>query len=150
VKEQLSSIFITALQALGPVIAALLGLVALKLHALIDTRVKNEKVQGILDRLDDAALTVVQEVEQTVVSKLDPNKPLPDNGKAAKDAAIASLKTHLGQKGVDEAKKILGVGDSALEQILVSYIESKVHLVNQATSLTLVSGEAVKPIGGAA
>lgn len=151
-KEQLGSIGITALQVLAPVFLALLGLLAKKAHDLIAAKVKNETVKGILDRLDDTALTVVQEVEQTVVSKLDPTKPLPDNGAAAKAAAIASLKTHLGQKGLDEIKTVLGVGDSALEQIIVSYIESKVHVVNNSQPLQMAVGtlaQPAAPAGGA-
>ena len=132
--SQLQSILVTCLIGLATaVFGPLLALVTKKLHDLIDAKVKNEKVRGILDRLDDTAATVVQSVEQQVVSKLDPTKPLADNGKAARDAAIAELKTHLGQKGLDEAKTILGIStDNALDQIIVSYIESHVLQVNQA------------------
>lgn len=145
-KAQLGSLAITAVQALAPVLMALVGLLALKLHQYIAAKVKNTMVQGILTRLNDTAMTVVQEVEQTVVSKLDPTKPLADNGKAAKDAAVASLKTHLGQKGLDEVKQVLGIGDTDLEKVIVSIIESKVHVVNQQQGKPLAQLAAV---GGA-
>jgi len=135
-KDQLSSLGVSALQILAPVFLALLGVLAAKIHSLIAAKVKNEKVKGILDRLDDAALTVVQSVEQSVIPKLDPTKTAAENGAVAKAAAIAELKTHLGEKGIAEAKQVLGVGDSALEQIISSYIESKVHEVSSAANPT--------------
>jgi hypothetical protein len=133
-KEQLASIGITALQVLSPVFIALLGLVAKKLHDLIAARVRNEKLNGILTRLNDTAWTVVTEVEQTIVSKLDPKNPAVGLA-AAKAAALANLKTHLGRRGLDELKRILGIADTDLETVLVSYIESKVHAVNQMRPL---------------
>lgn len=109
-----------------------------KLHDLIDARIKNERLRGILDRLSDVAMTAVMSVEQTIVSTLDPTKPLGDNAKKARDAALDEMKTHLGQKGLDEAKTVLGIAsDDAVDKLLISYIESKVHLVNQAAPTTI-------------
>jgi hypothetical protein len=145
-KAQLASIGVTALQMLSPVLVALMALATKKLHTWIDSKIKNEQVRGILDRLDDTAMTVVQEVEQTVVSKLDPSQPLGTNAVNAKNAAIASLKTHLGQKGLDEAKQVLGIGDSDLEKVIVSFIEAKVHVVNQAQGKPLAAALQLPPI----
>jgi hypothetical protein len=131
-KSQLGTIALDAIIAIAPVVMALLGLLATQLSRYVNAKVTNTKLAGILTRLDSLALTVVQEVEQTIVSKLDPTKPLADNGQTALAAAITSLKTHLGQKGLDEVKGVLGIGDSDLDKVLVSYVESKVHVVNQA------------------
>jgi hypothetical protein len=124
---EIQSLIVTVVLAVvGAVFAPLLAMLVKELHALFAAKVKNERLRGVLDRLDDAAGVVVASVEQTVVSKLDPKQPLGANGRAARDAAIAELKTHLGARGIDEAKEVLGIGDSDLEKILVSYIESKV------------------------
>lgn len=136
-RQQIDSIALTALLGLAPLLLVLLGSLATRLHALINAKVKNTTLSGILNRLDDAALVAVQSVEQTVVSKLDPSKPLGDNAAAAKAAAITELKTHLGQKGLDEIKSVLGIDDTSLDQVLVSYIESKVHVVNQGQQVVV-------------
>ena len=142
-KEQLGSLGIMALKVLAPIFLALLGLLAAKLHDYIVAKVKNEKLQGLLSRLEQAALTAVTEVEQAVVSKLDPNIPLGENAKVAKDAALASLKTHMGPTGLNELKAILGVDDKAVDQILSSHIESKVHFVGEAEDHKLLKAEYV-------
>jgi hypothetical protein len=125
-KEQLSAIAITAVQVLSPLVIALLGILAKKLVDLIDARVKNESVKGILDRLDQTALAVVTEVQQTVVDNLDPNAPK-DSLVKARDAALANLKTLLGPKGLEDIKKVLGFGDDSLDKILLMFIEKQVH-----------------------
>jgi hypothetical protein len=131
--EQLSALAITAVQVLSPVIIALLGLLAKKLIDLINARVKNETAQGILDRLDQTALAVVTQIQQTVVDDLDPNAPKESLIKA-RDAALANLKTLLGQKGIDDIKKVLGVSNDSLDQILVMFIEKRVHDLKQKTA----------------
>lgn len=144
-RQQLDTLAITAVQLLAPLLVALLGMLALRLRAYVNAKVKNTTLQGILGRLDDAALLAVQEVEQTVVKRLDPTKPFADNAAAAKAAALDSLKTHLGQKGLDEAKGVLGLGQADLEKLLAGYVESKVHVVNQAQQMIVQQ----QPVGGA-
>jgi hypothetical protein len=132
-KEQLSALAITAVQVLSPVVIALLGLLAKKLIDLINARVKNEAVQGILDRLDQTALAVVTQIQQTVVDNLDPSAPKESLIKA-RDAALANLKTLLGQKGLDDIKNVLGLGDDSLDKILVMFIEKRVHDLKQKSA----------------
>lgn len=131
-KQALASLGIQAVQALSPIFLVLLGLLTKKIHDLIAAKVKNEKVAGILHRLDDAASTAVAETEQTVISKLDPNKPLGDNAATAKQAAMDSLKTHLGAQGIAELKTILGLDDAGAEKVMSSRVEAKVHAINHA------------------
>lgn len=142
---QVQSLIITLIITVVPLILTpLLAFIGIKLHTLIDTKVKNEKLKGILDRLNDTAFTVVQSIEQTVVSKLDPTKPLADDGKAVLAAALAELKTHLGQKGLDEMKTVLGYpSDMSIDKILTSYLEAHVHAVNQAQDKQLIASEMV-------
>ncbi len=103
---------------------------------------KNAKVQGMLVRLDDAATTAVNDLEQSAVKALKAASP---DGKltqataaAVKDAALESLKAHLGPKGVEELKRILGVSD--VTAVLSSRVEAAVA----------VAGRASPPAGGAA
>lgn len=129
-KEQLASAMTSIVQVMLPVLLGLLGWVGVKVHAWLTTNVKNEKLRGILDRLYEAAATVVKEVEQAVVSKLDPNVSPAQNAETARQAALTSLKTHLGPTGLAELKAILGLEDVPLEQLLLSYIEAAVKTMN--------------------
>ena len=125
-KAQLISIATTALIALSPVLLALTALCAQKLHNLIAAKVHSERVAGILFRLEDASRIAVSSVEQSIISKLDPSKSLGENAQAAKIAALNEMKSHLGPKGIDEIKTVLGIGQLDLDQVLSSHIEAKV------------------------
>lgn len=130
-KEQLASLGVSVLQALSPALLALLGWIGVKIAALIQAKVKNVTMQGILTRLDDTVLASVKEVEQTFVSNLKDGKP--DDFAKAKQMALDSIKSHMGTKGMGELKTVLGLDDpAALEKFIVTMLESKVHDVSQA------------------
>ena len=137
-KEQLSSLGVTAIQVLSPVLIALLGLLAKQLLDLINARIKNESIKGILDRLDQTSLTVVTEVQQTFVDNLDPNAPK-ESYQKARDSALASLKTLIGPKGLTDIKQVLGIDDDSLQKVLITYIESKVHELKANTPVVVAA-----------
>ena len=115
-----------------PLIGLFVAWASAKLPALINARVKNESVAGVLDRLSALAFTVVTEVQQTVVSGLG-DKATVDELKKARDQAIATLKTHLGEKGIKELMDVLGIKTpDAVEKLLITYIESAVHNLKTA------------------
>jgi hypothetical protein len=148
-KEQLMSIAITGLQVLSPVILALLGLFAKKLLQLIDARVRNETMRGILERLDQTALAVVSEVQQTVVDHLDAKAPK-DSLLQARNAALLNLRALLGTKGLDEMKRILGLSEQDVEKLLITQIESKVHLLKTKSPVRVVKLQSAMQAGSAA
>lgn len=92
----------------------------------IQAHAKNAQVEGILDRLRDTVATVVAETEQTFVKQLGEGGLSKENAAKALDAALASLKTHLGPKGIKELETIFP--PSELEKILISFIEAQVHM----------------------
>lgn len=121
-----------------PIVGLFVAWASAKLPALISTRVKNESVAGVLERLTQLAFTVVTEVQQTVVSGLG-NKANTESLKAARDQAITTLKGHLGPKGVKELMTVLGMKTSeAFEKLLVTYIESAVHNLKVSKSATMI------------
>lgn len=124
--NQLVSIIMLVVLSL---VSTALGALAKKAHEWLATKVKNEKVRGVLDRLDDAAVKVVQAVEQSVVKSLDQTKSPGANAEAAKTAAMTSLKTQLGgDAGAEELRTVLGLNDAkAVEDMLSTAIESAVH-----------------------
>jgi hypothetical protein len=128
VQHFITTILLTGLQdVVLPVVTAALGWASLKVPAWITAHVKNTKIAGILTRLEQLAFVVAQECEQTIVSKLGPN-PTVEQLKAARDAALATLKSHLGAQGLQEIETVLGLqDDSAVVNLLISFIESSVH-----------------------
>ncbi len=121
----------------GVVIPAL-GVVALwaaaRVPGWIATHVSNKRIAGVIDRLAQLAFTVVQEVQQTVVSKLKASgdAAAPEQLAAARDQAIATLKSHLGAKGLLEIKQAMQLtDDTAVEKLITSFIESAVLMLKQ-------------------
>lgn len=115
-----------------------LGLVmlyaSLRLPAWIKSKVTNQQIAGIIDRVAQLAFVVVQEIQQTVVASLKANetKPSEEQLLAARDKAIATLKSHLGSKGLIEIKDALKLtDDTAVEKLLTSFIESAVLMLKQ-------------------
>lgn len=120
------------------VIIPALGMIAVYLAARapkwIAAHVGNKRVAGIIDRLANLAFTVVNEVQQTVIERLRSEETsVPrDQLIAARDQAIATLKSHLGSKGLQEIKDAMQLSDdSAVERLLTSFIESAVLMLKQ-------------------
>lgn len=122
-----------------PLVGLFVAWASMMLPAWIKAKVKNESVAGVLERLTSLAFTVVQEIQQTVVSGLG-DKATVEELKAARDRAIETLKAHLGPKGLKELMTVLGLADSAaVEKLLITFIESAVHnLPKMMTAGTLI------------
>lgn len=111
---------------LGPAFVVFVTYAAAHLGAWIRSKMHNEVVVGVLDRLAQLAINVVREVQQTVVSSL-PDKADKAALLAARDQALETLKSHLGEKGLRELMTVLGLkDDDAVVKLLISYIESSV------------------------
>ncbi len=111
---------------LAPAFVAFLTWGAAHFGAWIRSKVRNDTVAGVLDRLSQLAFNVVQEVQQTVVSSL-PDKANKAALLVARDQALATLRSHLGEKGLRELMIVLGLkDDDAVVKLLLSYIESSV------------------------
>lgn len=144
--NELSSFGVQALQALSPLLLALISWGALKLANLIQAKVKNEKIQGMLLRLDYAAEASVKEIQQTFISNLDPSKPK-ESMMQAKEMALQSLKNFMGPKGLAELAVILGLKQTSaeFENVLATKIESKVLDLKAAGGLKPKSKPGRKP-----
>lgn len=128
----------------APALLALLTWAAAHFGAWIRAKVRNETASGVLDRLAQLAFNVVQEIQQTIVSTL------PDNANAAallaaRNQALSTLKSHLGEKGLRELMTVLGLkDDDAVVKLLLSYIESSVFTL-KASSSTSFSTAVLQP-----
>lgn len=125
-----------ALTDMAPVILALFGYLGMVLMHTIQARVKNEYARGLLLRLDEGALTAVQSVEQTVVSKLTEGAgPLdPVQQKAALEAAKDQLRKYMGQNGIQELGKVLGITPAEVENVLTTHVESAVSVMPNSSA----------------
>ena len=120
-----------ALQALSPLVLAALSWLSLRVAALINAKVKNERLHGILSRLDDAVFSAVREVEQVYVSMI---KTASEDGaltkeerRQAKDAALHAARTYLGPRGLAELCKALGMGEDDVDRVISTRVESAVY-----------------------
>lgn len=126
-----------------PLVGLFVTWASMKLPALVHAKVKNQSIAGVLERLSTLAFNVVTEVEQTVVSKLG-DKADAAALTAARDQAVATLKSHLGDKGLKEIETVLGLdGQSAVDKLIITFIESAVH--NLPAKTTAVAEVPVTP-----
>ncbi len=110
-----------------PIIGLAITAASLWLPSWIKSKVKNESVAGVLERLTTLAFSVVTEIQQTIVSGLG-DKATKEELLAARNLAIATLKAHLGEKGLKELMAVLGLADAAaVDKLLITFIESAVH-----------------------
>lgn len=120
------------LAALAPLLLAVIAYGAKKLADLINAKVQSEALRNILVRTDTVVFTAVKELAQTTV---DAARNATVNGKvpsevaaAAKDAALAKVKSYLGQPGLDALMQILGLKDApTVDAYLSSKIEAAVR-----------------------
>ena len=130
-------------EVLSPVLVAGLSWLSVKAAQLISAKVKNEYLRGVLVRIDDAVLVAVREVEQVTVDALkeanaDGQLTAEERAKV-KQAALDTVKSHLGLKGLAELAKVLGLEGGAIEKLLSSRVEAAVHDLRQ-----------VRPVNGVA
>jgi len=109
-----------------PLVGLFVAWASMMLPAWIKAKVKNESVAGVLERLSTLAFSVVTEIQQTIVSGLG-DQATTEELQKARDQAIATLKSHLGAKGMKELMTVLGLADAAVNKLLVTFIESAVH-----------------------
>lgn len=120
-----------AIQGLAPVLLAILSWLGVMASKWIQEKVKNETASGILLRLDDAVLTVVRELQQTMVDDL---KAASSDGKLTKEErdeiktkALGNLKSYYGTKGLKILAQVLGLSIGAeFDKFLSSKLEAKV------------------------
>jgi hypothetical protein len=89
--------------------------------------VTNESAKGILDRLTTFVLTVVSELNQTVVADLKTTGTW-NKAEAArvKQMALSKVMSYIGPEGVKVALEILGIDNARLQELISSFIESQV------------------------
>lgn len=128
--ELLSTTGMQVLIALLPIFVGFLTVLMWMLVRYIQSKTKNQLVKDALGRLGEVVEVAVKDVQQSFVSKLDTKDP--ESLKKAKDAALENIKSHYGEKGINELKKIFGWED--VNKALSSHIEAGVHNIKASGS----------------
>lgn len=110
------------LTALSPVIVALLGWLAVKVTALINAKIKNEYLRGVLTRLSGEVFDTVRAVEQIASSRTL-------TGPEKKAQVLALLKEHYGVHGLKDLARVLGVTVDGLDGYLSTKVEAAVSVM---------------------
>lgn len=116
------------LEILMPVLALLATWATAETARFVRRRVKNDTVQGMLIRLNDAVAVAVGEVGQTVVPEL--KRAAADGRLTEAEAvmlrgmAVDRVKKILSERGVSEAQKVLQIED--FEDWITARIEAAV------------------------
>jgi hypothetical protein len=124
----LNTILLIVLIAAGTLIPLVLAWVSPKFREWIKAKIANEKVEGILLRLEGFVEKVVVELDQTIVDQLKKDgKWNAEEAAKVKALALEKVKSYLGEAGVKEAMAILGLTSPLLEQLLITLIEAAVR-----------------------
>jgi hypothetical protein len=137
---KLADLLLMAAQVLSPLLVAALAWAAAKAAELIRSKVTSEYLRGTLVRLDDAVLTAVKEMQQTLVAEIkaaSADGKIDDAEKARiKAAALSNVKSYLGAKGLRVLAEVLGLSDGTVDHFLGSRIEAAVHDLRLAERAT--------------
>lgn len=97
---------------------------------LIQAKVKNERLRAALLRLEDAVVTAVKDVEQTLVVEY---RALARDGKLSredrrrlKETAVRKVKTFLGSAGLKELGNVLDVWEMSVEDLIGAKVEATI------------------------
>lgn len=101
-----------------PVVGAAASWLFVQLGGLISSKVKDQRVQTVLLRLDDAVLTAIRYVEQTM-------QGAPSGAKLS--AATSAVKSYLGTNGVRDLAHAFRLDESAAGKLIIDRIEAAVH-----------------------
>ncbi len=129
-------------QFLSPLVLGAVTWLAARLAQYINARVKNEYLRGVLVRLDDTVASVVREIQQLSVDAL---KGSSSDGKvpvgareALRNAAMVTIRSHLGTRGLADLARVLGLDNDAVNRFIGTKVEAAVH--DLRTQQRLVNG----------
>jgi len=149
-----TEIGIQVFKVLSPVLIAVVTWVAANLAKLLEARVKNEYLRGVLVRLDDTVVSVVREVNQVTVEAIKSasiDGRLPAGARdTIKNAAVNAIKAHLGSQGLEDLARVLGLDSPAVDRLIGTRIEATVHTLKaQASNSNSTSSAGVEVPGDA-
>lgn len=123
------------LQVAGTAALSLFSWASARFGIWLKERAKQDTVTGILARLMDIIMTVVAELEQTLVpafkARVADNKLTDKEIKELRDIAVAKVKERLGLDGWQKTLSTLMLTPDALASFIVGKIEASVFAMRQ-------------------
>ena len=109
-------------------------------------RTKSEHVTRVLQLLDNVVLAATRQVQQVLVDKLKAasldGRISAEQGADAKQAAVASVRSQLGPRGVADIAKTLGLEAGDIDGMLGARIEAAVHRLKTSSRVHTDQGTA--------
>jgi len=127
-----AELFRAALEALAPLLVALVSWAAWQGSRLISTKIDSERARVVLERLNHAAFSVVASLQQSVVDGLkaaaEDGKLTPEEIAEIKERALDEVIRHLGgEKGAAKHAASLGLEMEDFEHVIETRIEAEVQ-----------------------
>lgn len=128
--------WLNAAIAFIPVLVAVLtGLIGVGI-SFLKTKVNNEKVNAMLDRLDGSIDTIIKSLSQTTVeamkAKAADGKLTSDEIAEVREAFWDEFTSYWGVKGINELKNVLGLeSDEALKKVASHAVEARVFEIKK-------------------
>jgi hypothetical protein len=115
----------------SPALLGALSWLSVRGAQLINAHVGNLYLRGVLLRLDNAVFAAVKEVQLLTVDAIKASakdgRLSADERVQVKQAAVGAVKSHLGDKGLAELARILGLDTDATDRFVASHVEAAVH-----------------------
>lgn len=118
-------------KAVWPVAAAGAAYLSARIAALLGSKAKESRLQSALLRLNDAVATAVKAIEQSVRADFNTRSAdghlTPAEAAQIRDAAVQRVRIYLGQRGISELLRVLGLDDNTLRTLITDKVEAVVY-----------------------
>lgn len=113
---------------------------------LIKAKVDNEHLRAALLRLDNAVVTAVKDLEQTLAKELRAlardGELTRDDRRRLKETAVRHVKRYLGASGLKELGRVLDLWELSIEDFIGSKVEATVHDMKRSPIPAPADGDA--------
>jgi hypothetical protein len=137
-----SEVFLILIKAFAPLITLLSTYLSLMLTRWLDSKIKDQELKNIVDKLNVVIPDVVKDIEQSFVAKEKAITGVPklsdEVAVTAKSMAVDKVKEQIGEKGMGEIKKAMSITDSKANSIIASKIEARVFDLRTTLCLILL------------
>ena len=118
------------LTVLSPIIAIAAG----KWAQHVSTKANAAKYELVAAKLTGIVATVIAELEQTVRPQFEvfaqDGEITADEKQKLRDMAVVKIRDYLGDKGLREVSKVLGIPENFVTNYLISVLESRILAMN--------------------